>query len=391
MLREDAGFALLEGDYVRLETQANIWHNPTVPRVGDLFLPFWRQLTSFGKLLLGAVAMVAITIATYIAVFISDEIHAHGDPWLVSATEALVQSPEARGYLNNGLRVASQHPFGFFLIATFVVVALSAAVSAFQVWRAVGHGVVNLSENAAPTPATAISAPDPNIRSSLPTFNPIPIRDQELFARSDSPMLEDAGKWLRKIEQQWKECVVSLKAFAAQWNQYASDFPAIQFRIGMLKDAERDVARSRDAVAGELESLLELFGGPQDRHPKELWGPLRDYERKALYRGFQILGKHSINIACSGKTDCIKRAQEFAELFTQAGWTTKFLGSNAYGATGANAILVTGKEDDSLAHNLSNLLLAILGGTITSKLNMSVNSENDVLLVVGPKPPSDWH
>jgi hypothetical protein len=229
------------------------------------------------------------------------------------------------------------------------------------------------------------------IQSPLPAFNPMPVGDRELFARPDSPDLENAGKWLRKIEQQWKECIVVLKAFAERWNRYASNFPAIQFRIGMVRDAERDIERARDAVAKELESLLKLFGGPQEhRGPKELWGPLQDHERSALSRGIQLLGTHFISIACSGNVDCMKRANEFVDIFTTAGWTTHFMGPKGYAAMGAEAVLVQGKESSSLAHDLSNLLGAILGGTITDRLGLSGASEIDLLLVIGPKPPQDW-
>jgi len=291
-------------------------------------------------------------------------------------------------YLVMSLAFAESNPVGASVILAALVVIVAAIRSEYEVRK---HPERFLPAESLESSVILSSTPPPETHLPLPTFNPMPIRDGGLFARSDSPSLENAGKWLRKIEQQWKECVLALKTFAEQWNRYASNYPAIQFRIGMVRDAERDIERARDAVAKELESLLKLFGGPQeDRGPKELWAPLRDHERKALSRGIQLLGKHSINIACSGNVDCMKRAQAFFELFTQAGWVTTFLGPQAYGAVGAVAVLVKGKENSSLAHDLSNLLGAILGGTITSKLDMGSNSDIDVLLVIGPKPPADW-
>jgi hypothetical protein len=103
--------------------------------------------------------------------------------------------------------------------------------------------------------------PSPLPTDQLPTFNPtLPNTDKELFNRTDAPNLRDTGKFLRRINEQWKECVVALREFASKWNWYLNHLPVISGRIGMEVDASREVVKAREAFAKELESLLKLLG-----------------------------------------------------------------------------------------------------------------------------------
>jgi hypothetical protein len=120
------------------------------------------------------------------------------------------------------------------------------------------------------------------------------------------------------------------------------------------------------------------------------WQPFSDPNRRALSRGFQLLGKHSITIASSGNLDCLKRAKEFTELFDKIEWQTKWVGPSAYSAAGAMGTRILGKSDSRLAHDVANVIITVLGGTVDSLLNRGQSEPNDLLLVIGPKLPQDW-
>ncbi len=43
-----------------------------------------------------------------------------------------------------------------------------------------------------------------------------------------------------------------------------------------------------------------------------------------------------------------------------------------------------------LAHETATILITVLDGSIESILNLSALDNTDLLLVIGPKPPSEW-
>lgn len=357
-----------------------------MPSIGDLFRPFGRRLTTFWKLLLVGVAIALAIVGHILLGIIGDVVKDKGENWLFDASQSVISDAATRARIDHLLLNGSKHPTLYIIVAFGISLLLIAFVSAGQVWWAIEHGKLQtLSAEAAPSS-------NPGIHLPLATFDPIlPDVDKQSFDRADAPDLRQTGQWLRRVEQQWKECGTTLAEFSSLWNRFVRDYPGIQGRMGFIVPAQREIGRARDAFAKELESLLELFGGRQDANQqKELWAPLSDQEKKALRRGIGLLGKHTISIACATNVDCMKRAKEFADLFLQQQWTTKFLGPAAYGALGAVAIRVLGKEGYMLAHELQQILFAVLGGTIDCLTNLNVSSEIDLLLVVGPKPPSDW-
>jgi hypothetical protein len=90
-------------------------------------------------------------------------------------------------------------------------------------------------------------------------FNPVPLNQRAIFERSDDPRNADSSKWLRAVEQQWKECGIAIQEFARLWKQYLRDLEVFRGRIGLQVDIERGVVRAREVFATELIALLELF------------------------------------------------------------------------------------------------------------------------------------
>ncbi len=139
-------------------------------KLGDHFRPFARKLSTVPKLIVSTVLLTTIAISSYLAVFVSNEIHAHGDPWLVSTIESAVTSPVMREHVTQGVRIASQHPLGFFVIATLLLVGSIATVSAIQVWIAIERGKIHFVR------PTADTIPEPPARETtaiVPIVPPI--------------------------------------------------------------------------------------------------------------------------------------------------------------------------------------------------------------------------
>lgn len=141
----------------------------------DYLRPLGRKLWTIPKLIGVAVVFTLILVSTYVAGFISDEIHAEGDPWLVRTVQNVAASPATRADIVGGLRLASQHPFGFFLISTFSLIALILLLSGAQVWWAIEHGKVQIGPLQAAPGNAGLSASPTATSSHAPVVRAAPV------------------------------------------------------------------------------------------------------------------------------------------------------------------------------------------------------------------------